>query len=319
MKKTYKYFFMLLALVFVSCASVKVPVYNVEFEESQAINNIVNKKSLAEYKSERKKIRIVQISDFHSNDFGKEESYLIKKISDSKPDVIVMTGDIFDFEMKGEKPLGNVDKLLSGIKDICPIYYVCGNHEFYEGGIHEYESVLKKNGVVIVDDGVFSVEFPQGKILLAGISDPQSAVKAHPQIHSAEKKMLYRKRLNSLADETKSKLKDEDVIFTILLAHRPEFIEDYNSCGCFDLVLSGHAHGGQWRIPGLVNGLFAPGQGYFPKYAGGRYDFEKTSWDGRKTVFIVSRGLSHQAPNFPRFFNPLELVAVDVTIIEKQD
>ena len=89
-----------------------------------------------------------------------------------------------------------------------------------------------------------------------------------------------------------------------MLAHRPERIKDYLAYG-FDLILSGHAHGGQWRIPGLLNGLLAPNQGLFPQYAGGRYD-----WEG--TVFLVSRGLARESTRVPRIFNPPELVAVDL-------
>ncbi len=306
MKKICKYLFILLGFVFVSCASVSVPKYEVEFEP-------ISEEDFNEKKTDTKSVRIVHVSDFHSNDFGKDESYLIKKIVAAQPDVIVMTGDIFDFERPEEKQLGNVESLLDGIKDLCPIYYVSGNHEFYDGGIHEYEHVLKERGVIVADDKIFKIELPHGNILLAGISDPQSEVKKHPMIRSAEKKMLYLNRLNSLSEQMKSeKSVCDGVLFTMLIAHRPEFIEDYKSCRCFDLILSGHAHGGQWRIPFLVNGIFAPGQGYFPKYAGGRFDFVGCSEWNKNTVFIVSRGLSHQSPNFPRFFNPLELVVIDV-------
>ena len=91
--------------------------------------------------------------------------------------------------------------------------------------------------------------------------------------------------------------------FTLLLAHRPERIEqDYLGRG-FDLVLSGHAHGGQWRIPGLINGLYAPGQGWFPQYAGGLYSFDNTT-------MIVGRGLSRESSAVPRVFNRPELVVI---------
>ena len=96
------------------------------------------------------------------------------------------------------------------------------------------------------------------------------------------------------------------ILAAVLLAHRPEYIADYAGYG-FDLVCSGHAHGGQWIVPGLGNGLYAVGQGFFPKYAGGLYELEA---DGRKTSFVVSRGLSYQKPAFPRFGNPPELPLV---------
>lgn len=93
--------------------------------------------------------------------------------------------------------------------------------------------------------------------------------------------------------------------FNVLLAHFPEKIDFYRSFGKFDLVLSGHAHGGQWRLPPFMNGLYAPGQGLFPKYAGGRYDFDDTT-------FIVSRGLSRTIERIPRIFNNPELVVIDI-------
>lgn len=98
--------------------------------------------------------------------------------------------------------------------------------------------------------------------------------------------------------------KADKLFFTLLLAHRPEYIDhylDYN----FDLILSGHAHGGQWRLPGIINGLYAPNQGLFPKYAGGQYNINGT-------VFIVSRGLSRESTRIPRIFNRPELVIIDI-------
>lgn len=90
----------------------------------------------------------------------------------------------------------------------------------------------------------------------------------------------------------------------MLLSHRPELFETYQKYG-FDLVLSGHAHGGQWRIPGVLNGLFAPDQGLFPEYAGGRYDYAEGT-------MIVSRGLARESTPVPRIFNRPEVVIVDI-------
>jgi len=92
--------------------------------------------------------------------------------------------------------------------------------------------------------------------------------------------------------------------YTILLSHRPEYYETYTDYD-FDLALCGHAHGGQWRIPGILNGLYAPHQGIFPKYAGGRYDREDMT-------MIVSRGLARETTWVPRIFNRPELVIIDL-------
>ena len=92
--------------------------------------------------------------------------------------------------------------------------------------------------------------------------------------------------------------------FSILLTHRPELYKTYLGRG-FDLVLAGHAHGGQWRIPGILNGLYAPNQGIFPKYAGGRYS------DG-VTTMIVSRGLARESTLIPRIYDRPELVVIEI-------
>ena len=96
--------------------------------------------------------------------------------------------------------------------------------------------------------------------------------------------------------------------FTVLLAHRPEKAEEYWQYP-FDLIVSGHAHGGQWRLPGVINGLYAPHQGLFPKYAGGRYDLGGS-------VLLVSRGLARESTIIPRFFNRPELVLAEIVPVE---
>ncbi|MDE7294782.1 MAG: hypothetical protein K2N72_10205, partial [Oscillospiraceae bacterium] len=93
--------------------------------------------------------------------------------------------------------------------------------------------------------------------------------------------------------------------FEVLLCHFPEDIDYYRSFGKFDLILCGHAHGGQWRLPFSQNGLFSPGEGIFPKYSGGRFDFDDS-------CMIVSRGLCRTKTVIPRIFNNPELVVIDL-------
>ena len=123
-------------------------------------------------------------------------------------------------------------------------------------------------------------------------------------------KEKYLQRLDEVsrkASQIKKEIQENpDFLLSVLLAHRPEYIMDYLSYD-YDLILSGHAHGGQWKLPFAKNGLYAPMQGFFPKYSGGLYDFKKQG-----SVLIVSRGLSHQIPNIPRFFNPPELVVIEI-------
>ena len=148
-----------------------------------------------------------------------------------------------------------------------PTYYVSGNHEL-EGAC-----------VPVAVDGQ--------TIRLCGVDDPAAG------------EAVWRAQLARAAAQA-----DPD-LFTILLTHRPERVEAYRGRG-FDLILAGHAHGGQWRLPGVVNGLLAPDQGLFPPYAGGRYELEGGT-------LIVSRGLARESTRVPRVFNRPELVIIDVT------
>jgi len=135
------------------------------------------------------------------------------------------------------------------------------------------------------------------KTVLAIIGCGRIAINAHFPALAKMENVIGNVLTGLLQDEPKEQ-------FTLLLSHRPERIEDYLGYP-FDLILSGHAHGGQWRLPGIVNGLYAPNQGLFPKYAGGRYDFEDTA-------FLVSRGLARESTKIPRVFNRPELVVVDL-------
>ena len=130
-------------------------------------------------------------------------------------------------------------------------------------------------------------------------------VKAGDTIITLEVPRLARstKQLCEIIEQVKENFHFEES-FNILLIHRPENFEHYADLG-FDLVLAGHAHGGQWRIPGLLNGLYCPGEGLFPKYAGGLYQI-----DG--TTMIVSRGLAKESNFVPRIFNRPELVIIDI-------
>jgi predicted MPP superfamily phosphohydrolase len=135
-------------------------------------------------------------------------------------------------------------------------------------------------GVNVLQGDCRSIGVNGNTITFCGVDDPDSDV--------------YESHLKRVCDQ----ITEEG--FHVLLAHRPERIEEYLECP-FDLILSGHAHGGQWRLPGIINGLYAPHQGLFPKYAGGRYDFEDA-------VFVVSRGLARESTKIPRMFNRPELV-----------
>lgn len=302
-----KLFIVLSVFIYISCASVKIPAYVVDSNSSKTQScefNNVEKKSESETEiSSSSTVKIIQISDFHSNKFGKNEEKLISLIKQEQPDLIFITGDFFEYK-KGEKGISNSLQLLQGISGLCPIYYVSGNHEYYYGHTNESSFLIKDYGGTILDNTISQIQINGIDFVIAGIEDPIYFVPPEERKKDAKNDDAYLPMLKELSEKAAKTPGD----FHILLAHRPEYIDFYKADGVFDLILSGHAHGGQWRLPPLINGLYAPGQGVFPKYAGGRYDFVD---DNKKSsTFIVSRGLSYQEPFFPRFFNRIELVEI---------
>lgn len=220
--------------------------------------------------------RILQVSDIQDKCFGKRQSYLLEKIKKLQPDCIVITGDLID---SNRLNLRTSMDFIKGAFSIAPTYYVSGNHEYYSGIYTELIECLKRNHVTVLENDRTILEHHGGKINLLGISD---------------KKQLpnYRGKLKEL---TKGLKKNE---FKILLSHRPEIFDAYAEAE-IDLIFTGHAHGGQIRIP-FLGGLFAPHQGFFPKYTNGLYQKEKS-------FMVVSRGLGNSV--FPlRLFNRPNLV-----------
>ena len=232
-------------------------------------------------------IRIALVTDLHSCKYGKNQKTLIDAVVKQNPDIVLLGGDIFDDKIPDE----NTELFLAGIAGKYPCYYVTGNHEYWSHRVDEMLDTLRKYNVTILDGKSETVEVNNQKISISGIDDPDA------NLYTGKGEGFY-----AQLDEI-SQIKD-DSLFTILLAHRPSYVNkylDYN----FDLVLSGHAHGGQWRIPFLLNGVFAPDEGFLPKYAGGQYDFP----NGK---MIVSRGLARESTRVPRIFNRPELVIVNL-------
>lgn len=232
-------------------------------------------------------LRIVLLSDLHSAIHGAEQRDLLQRIEAAQPDLILMAGDIVDDIL----PIRGSELLLAGIAGICPVYYVTGNHEFWAEDIEAIRDLLRGHGVHILEDAYEEIELNGNRLLIAGIDDPD---KTSYEDAAYDQEQSMAAAFGSLGDSES---------YRILLAHRPERIEFYTRFG-FDLILSGHAHGGQVRLPFLLNGLYAPNQGFFPPYAGGLYQHGEL-------VHIVGRGLSYN-PRLPRIFNPPEVVVIDL-------
>ena len=221
--------------------------------------------------------RYVVLTDLHSTLYGDGQEKLLREIDRYSPEAVFLVGDIGD----NRREFDGTASLLEGLTEY-DMYYVTGNHERWVDYADDIKRLFEKYGVIVLDGGK-SVYLGDG-IYLFGIDDP----------------LFYENSEEYLADIRAACTSDES--FDILLSHRPEFAREYSDSG-FDLILSGHTHGGQVRIPFLLNGLYAPNQGWFPEYAGGIYDVEDNK-------IIVSRGL--MINEYPRIFNRPEIVIVDI-------
>lgn len=233
------------------------------------------------------KIRIALVTDLHGCKYGKNQKNLIDAIEKENPDVVLLGGDIFDDNV----PYKNSTITIKQLAEKYPCYYVTGNHEYWSHDVDNILEIIEECGVNYLSAECKAIEINGQSINICGVDDPDV-------IYYTNDGIAIEEQLQTVATEITKES------FNILLSHRPELAELYQQYE-FDLVLSGHAHGGQWRIPGILNGLYAPNQGIFPEYAGGRYDFEHQT-------MIVSRGLARESTLAPRIFNRPELVIIDV-------
>ena len=242
--------------------------------------------------------RIVQISDLHNAKFGKDNQKLVDRIRECEPDMIVLTGDLVDSNHT------NVDRAVQFVDEIvkiCPVYYVTGNHEYWleKSEYDELMDGLIGAGVVILDDQVVEISRGDAKFRLVGLDDKSLADGTLEALLSDES---IRHDQAGQKEETADNEDSGEKEFTVVLAHEPQYLARYASAGV-DLVLSGHAHGGQFRLP-FVGGIVAPDQGFFPEYTAGEYYMDGTE-------MIVSRGLGNSVIPV-RLFNYPEIVCVEL-------
>lgn len=230
-------------------------------------------------------IKIVQLSDLHGKSFGNDQQKLVERISEVKPNIIVFTGDLIDSRKYDET---NSLLLMELLVQIAPVYFVTGNHEWRSGQFDFLEAKLLELGVSVLRNTVESITIDGSQVLIAGIDDPAKPYNS--------KEDPFGTVLEKLANET------QDDSLNILLSHRPELFSQYANYN-FDIVFSGHAHGGQFRFP-LIGGIVAPQQGFFPKYDSGVYTLDQTT-------MIVNRGLGNSLIPL-RLFNQPEVVIVTV-------
>lgn len=226
--------------------------------------------------------KIVQLSDLHGAEFGEDGMELVEKVKELEPDIIALTGDF----VTDEGDLAAVKKLAGRLTELCPVYFVSGNHEFGSGLAIKVRNILERAGVKYLSNEYLTINRGEDEILLGGVEDP----------------LAYADMLSP--DELAQKMNDAAPdAFKILLGHRNYWMTEYPELPV-DLIFCGHAHGGLIRIPG-VGGLIGTDRRLFPDFDAGEYN------NGHYTL-IVSRGLGNSVP-IPRVFNRPEIVCVELS------
>ncbi len=235
-----------------------------------------------ESKKVNDEIKLVVLADLHSSKYGNDQAELVNAIKNQKPDIILMPGDIVD-DVRDRTPCTILFNQLKELK--VPIYYIHGNHEMKITVRQSVTEFLQGFGINVVFNTHMDVTIKNTTLRIYGLQDPQE--KKPPD--------TWLNEINNMSNSVDNK-------FSILLSHRPTFVEEYKKTN-FDLIVCGHAHGGQWRAPWGGQGLFSSDEGLFPKYTCGSFDL------GTPTM-IVSRGLCKNY--IPRLFNRPEIVSITI-------
>lgn len=222
--------------------------------------------------------KIVHLSDLHDQTFGENQKKIIDQINAINPDVIVFTGDLIDHR---RYDLNTSMDLIHGLVEKYKVYYVTGNHEAWTGKVEEIEKSLVEAGVVVLRNDIETIELNGAQINIIGIDDPDFG--------------------NDLPLYELDK-------FSIMLSHRSELVEYYEASKV-NIVFTGHAHGGQFRL--FNKGLISPNQGFFPKYTEGVHELGNTK-------LVISRGLGNSLFPF-RIFNRPEIVVVELKKLKEFD
>ena len=235
-------------------------------------------------------ITIAVIADLHSQYFGDEQEQIIRRLEKAKPDIILMPGDMANSPYSVDA----MTCLITQAVKIAPCYYVTGNHEIWSSEADKICDIISSLGVTVLRGEEQTLNVNGNTIEIFGIDDPDADYYDDDYLN-----YTWPQRLDGLwTDNTQNN-------FRILMSHRPERADYYNLYE-YDLIVAGHSHGGLVRIPFVLNGLYAPNAGFFPKYAGGEYALSGA------TTMIVSRGL-YNYKYMPRVFNPSEVVIITIS------
>lgn len=225
--------------------------------------------------------KILHLSDIHGQVFGENQEKILGKIRTLDPEIIVISGDSLDRQRdKWDTTL----LLISEANKIAPVYVSLGNHESIASLKASALKSLKKTGAILLNNKSVLIKKENDTIMLSGLNDPKFFWG----------KFYFNEAIQELANARNPNT------FSMLLSHRPELKDLYAELG-FDVTFSGHAHGGQVRLP-FIGGLASPHQGFFPKLTAGVHPT-------KDRFLVISRGLGNQY-GFARIFNPPELILV---------
>ena len=282
-KKKEKWYAIITVIVIVAVAFIILGNYDVETYKY----NIKSKKTPESFDG----FRIAQVSDLHNAKFDKYNATILEPVFNTKPNIIVITGDLIDSRRTN---INRAVHLADRLVKIAPTYYVNGNHEsrLSDSEYNHLTTRLEQAGVTVLENESVDITVGEDTITLIGVNDPGFRMELVDDTVE-----------QNISHQLMSVIPDNDN-YKVLLAHRPEYFDVY--AGNVDLVLSGHAHGGQFRIP-FVGGLVAPGQGFFPKYYEGSYIEDNTE-------MIVSRGVGNSIIPF-RINNKPEIIVAELTKI----
>lgn len=228
-------------------------------------------------------LRVAVIADSHSNKFADNQQELANILKRENPDIILLAGDIIDDVLPYQQGFDTIRQF----PDIAPTFYVTGNHEYWSGQVDQIKKDMEALGIQVLSGDTRILEVAGQQLAIAGVDDTEVG----PEEFERQVARVQAWSSN---------------IPRILLSHRPERVDVYEKIDA-DVIVSGHTHGGQWRIPVFLDqGFYGPDQGFFPKMTSGVHELA----EGRK--LLVSRGLSRESTRIPRFYNPPEIVIMEL-------
>ncbi len=232
-------------------------------------------------------MRIVQISDYHSNDSAKDSQKIINRTEQANPDLIILSGDILESE-----DMTSTVEFVKSLTEIAQVIYSRGNHDNQYETYDKFTWYISNLGVIVLDND----NYEYGDYNIIGFEDIDEAYLGYNQGFQDDYCLNVKQSVQEYREVNK---------YNILIGHRPNFLECYSEISA-DLVLSGHAHGGQWQIPFTDIGLIAPDDGFLSNNVHGLKEYGETKQ-------IISAGTSNPyRPIIPRLFNPKEVVVVDL-------